>query len=298
MCIKDYDNDFYYSYDNIFIISKDIQNPDYQLYNNILYESRKRVFDELKIQSEFLCPIMILSNNSDKSIIDYFMGEGVYGAYTCTPDTYFITILHNHFNIDTLSHELTHAILHANLGNVAYYNLPLWLNEGLACQFGYEQYLHNPLYEDELKYISPDDIFNIEHNYTDPNASDYALYESYSIHYILISEWLNFNNDPLLIKEMIEKLSDKTHMNRNIDFSKYQDFKDFFMSHKGDKAIANVIERMSKQILSPTMNTDPEDNTPYYIKNSDRINWSDLSEDAPDTLYESTRNYDDFYFEN
>ena len=51
----------------------------------------------------------------------------------------YICISNEYFNIDILSHELTHAELHTRLTKDALEKLPVWFNEGLATQNDYRE---------------------------------------------------------------------------------------------------------------------------------------------------------------
>lgn len=67
------------------------------------------------------------------------------GKDTCTflfpQKKHYIVISNEYFNLDILSHEMTHAELHTRLTKNALENIPTWFDEGIAVQNDYrEQY--------------------------------------------------------------------------------------------------------------------------------------------------------------
>ena len=61
----------------------------------------------------------------------YITGVDICDFYE--PSIKAIFINHSAYDISGLAHEMTHAEIHNRLGN-KYFNLPIWLNEGLATQ--------------------------------------------------------------------------------------------------------------------------------------------------------------------
>lgn len=162
-------NDFDLIDDGLIIVSKNVQNPTYDSYRNIIAEAESKIMPKLSSCEEREIPVVILSRDDDQNITEYFkISQDVDAFFDVFNGC--VVVWEDKFNLDEVEYQLYCATIGHELGG----HTPYWLNCAFYVEFtnwlrrGNDPEIVNEIISDirDEKYDNPIDFFD-EYENTD-----------------------------------------------------------------------------------------------------------------------------------
>lgn len=123
-------NDFDLIDDGLIMVSKNIQNPAYDSYRNIIADAKSKVMSKLPSCEDHEISVIVLGRNDDPNIIDYFrLRESTDSVFDSLSGC--IVVWEDKFNSDEIEYQMYCATIGHELSN----HVPRWLNCALYVEF-------------------------------------------------------------------------------------------------------------------------------------------------------------------
>ena len=128
--LREIEDDFNISDDGLIIVSKNVENPDYELYNYILSKAKDKVAQKLKVHDKYSIPLVILNRKDRAYITDHFLLKDNDNCTYLSRDNCLVVwddLLSSECN-DHCFDDIVYFLTSATISNELSGYVPLWLN--------------------------------------------------------------------------------------------------------------------------------------------------------------------------
>ena len=172
--------------------SSSIRYADPDLLNEYIEKGRNRIKEKLW-SIESTPEIIFLDGEKVFGLFDY----NQYGSTIVLPNKTCVLIGPKGANVDVISHELAHADIAKMLGYLKFYQLPIWINEGVVMQVDTRKRYNSEI----LKGVDARYVTEINgSDFYDDETSDAVM--NYAASKYLLSKWIEKNGADNLLTDV------------------------------------------------------------------------------------------------